>query len=286
MAAFDPTAGAAAAGGAAGKRKRVLCFGDSLTEGWCRGGRDFKPYASTLSAALNAQPSASTGSSPCEYEVLSFGCSGWDTVELLDLIQSEQGASILNGVDVCIIMAGTNDFADQRPAAEIVANLERIHNEAWKRQIRTVACTIPESKAATSIDWLRSLRNDTNGLIMSTFGADQITAHAGMTTCAVEVGSFVPWVDEARGSQPSPSRDGGAGAGRTGTEAGAEDEEEGESGAQEVLDWLDEPSFAASAASGAVDARLWEPDGLHLTEAGYEQFGALLAAELLRGGRL
>jgi len=58
--------------------KRILCYGDSLTAGFCHGGHKFAPYAIFLKDKLQ---SSNNG---CDFEVDYYGFSGWTTKQLLD----------------------------------------------------------------------------------------------------------------------------------------------------------------------------------------------------------
>ena len=58
--------------------KRILCYGDSLTAGFCCGGLKFTPYATFLKDKLKSM------NTDCEYEVDFYGFSGWTTTQLLD----------------------------------------------------------------------------------------------------------------------------------------------------------------------------------------------------------
>ena len=58
--------------------KRILCYGDSLTAGFCCGGFKFAPYPVFLKEKLD------TLNSSCLFEVNHFGFCGWTTKQLLD----------------------------------------------------------------------------------------------------------------------------------------------------------------------------------------------------------
>ena len=63
--------------------KRILCYGDSLTAGFCCGGYKFAPYAAFLKDKLQ---SSNHG---CEFEIDHYGFSGWTTKQLLDGAHSQ-----------------------------------------------------------------------------------------------------------------------------------------------------------------------------------------------------
>ena len=56
--------------------KRILCYGDSLTAGFCARGQKFEPYAKTLKKELESLGTI--------VEMDHHGFSGWTTEELLD----------------------------------------------------------------------------------------------------------------------------------------------------------------------------------------------------------
>ena len=58
--------------------KRILCYGDSLTAGFCCGGFKFTPYAKFLKEQLESM------NKEYEYQIDFYGFSGWTTKQLLD----------------------------------------------------------------------------------------------------------------------------------------------------------------------------------------------------------
>jgi len=116
---------------------RILCFGDSLTEGLHRQiGQDFMPYGRFLEALLKEYLTDENIS------VRIFGKSGWLVNSLKDHIKGLTE----EGYDWVIILAGTNDIGHMRPADEIVNNIRFCHSTSLASSSRTIACTIPEAK--------------------------------------------------------------------------------------------------------------------------------------------
>jgi len=113
---------------------RVLCYGDSLTAGFCSGGRRFEPYGQFLSSAMR--------SAGVECEVMICGLSGLTAKEMLDKLNSSAVEDIIGKTgrglarfldedrpDLVVLMAGTNDFALEGPnAAAIFEHLRRLHD--------------------------------------------------------------------------------------------------------------------------------------------------------------
>ena len=94
--------------------KRVLCYGDSLTAGFCCGGYKFVPYANFLKDKLQALGGTSN------VEIDHYGFSGWTTKQLLDnahkdnltdfVGKSGPGIAVAlsqSHYDLVILMAGT-----------------------------------------------------------------------------------------------------------------------------------------------------------------------------------
>ena len=57
---------------------RILCYGDSLTAGFCCGGYKFAPYATFLKERLESM------NQNLKIEIDSYGFSGWTTEQLLE----------------------------------------------------------------------------------------------------------------------------------------------------------------------------------------------------------
>mmetsp|Transcript_9063 Transcript_9063/g.16613 ORF Transcript_9063/g.16613 Transcript_9063/m.16613 type:complete len:147 (+) Transcript_9063:34-474(+) len=59
------------------KSVRILCVGDSLTEGYYQGGRHFSPYTDTLEKLLKNEYSET------KWEVVNYGISGFEGVQCI-----------------------------------------------------------------------------------------------------------------------------------------------------------------------------------------------------------
>ena len=190
---------------------RLLAFGDSLTAGYHSQGLAFAPWAPLLEQLLGDS-----------VKVDHLGLSGFTSQQMLDSAEQQAVTDVvprtwpgyshklrLHQYDVVIILCGTNDLADQEPTQHLVRNIAQLHSVAHAAGARSVAMTIPDSKAAQHIDWLRRARHDANEAIRA-WAATQPGVHF------VDAAVLVPYSDT----------------------------------------------------SG-----LWEPDGLHMSQSGYEAFG-------------
>lgn len=183
-------------------RRRVLCFGDSLTAGFLRGGRDFHPYSSRLQALLGDD---------LVWRIDHVGLSGWTTTQMVDEMDSPRV------VDVCgiewagglsaqlraaatamvIILAGTNDLADvmrqgsslhAEGVQRVVSQLGVLHDEARAAGCTTVALTVPEHPAEVTVPDLRRVRERINA------GIDGLRAE-GRVSLVVDVAAGLPHSD-------------------------------------------------------------------------------------------
>eukprot|EP00668_Euglena_longa_P041945 GGOE01055274.1.p1 GENE.GGOE01055274.1~~GGOE01055274.1.p1 ORF type:complete len:307 (+),score=69.03 GGOE01055274.1:26-946(+) len=125
---------------------RILCYGDSLTAGYCGTPNMYSPYATNLSQKLNVT-------------VDHVGLSGLRADEMVanltnsccfDIFRkSGPGLAVQlaqHKYSCCILMAGTNDLGANRGADAIFADLKQLHQQCHSRGVRTIAITIPESQ--------------------------------------------------------------------------------------------------------------------------------------------
>jgi lysophospholipase L1-like esterase len=131
---------------------RVLCYGDSLTAGWCKAGAFFCPYGQILAEELG------------NAEVLVCGLSGRTAEEMLEVRHSASATDAANvghtgkGLarmlqdagrqDVALILAGTNDlghagFDPNLSAAKILDRVKQLHGICHAAGVRTVALIPP-----------------------------------------------------------------------------------------------------------------------------------------------
>ena len=124
--------------------KRLLCFGDSLTEGWYHTGFAFHPYTIRLNE-LFAQE-AKTCASSSGIELMNKGISGEvvnsEMMNRLPTILENQGI-----FDFAIILGGTNDLASLQAAKDydLAKSIKSLHQMAHAKGIKTCAVTIPQT---------------------------------------------------------------------------------------------------------------------------------------------
>ncbi|KAA8497010.1 hypothetical protein FVE85_0739 [Porphyridium purpureum] len=241
-----------------GTMTRILCYGDSLTAGFCHSG-PFTPYALALKAHLETLlcDSGLPQVSSVQFTIDVHGASGVRATHLADdTVLDSDGTEVdvcdtaydglrraLEKVPVecntdslskevssaykcCLIMAGTNDLADidngMQTVEVVVDSLVKLHTVCHLAGVRTIALSIPPNR------W--SSRGDD-----SAYSAQWTRLNAllkqwanGSTMCDfVDVSTLVPY-DEATAS------------------------------------------------------KLWEYDGLHMNAAGYNQLGHMLAPYVAR----
>ena len=121
--------------------KRILCVGDSITEGYYNRGSAFHPYTKKLSELLNAEKNHIT------YIVYNEGKSGEciepDMIKRMPLLLEKY-----KKLNLVIILGGTNDLTKQNSTEQnLFENIKKLHEIVHKAGIRTVAVTIPDSNA-------------------------------------------------------------------------------------------------------------------------------------------
>ena len=120
--------------------KRILCFGDSLTEGWYDNGRKFYPYTKKLAKLLDSY------SSGVKYNIFNTGLSGECAIDEMTARLPEVLKQFAP-LDLVIILGGTNDLASLSNAKErdLFENLRKLHEIAHNIGAKTCALTIPEA---------------------------------------------------------------------------------------------------------------------------------------------
>jgi len=141
----------------------ILCFGDSLTEGYSQYGLLFTPYSATLSQKLQE----SLGSK-YEIEVHTDGESGEQvTAGFLGRMQQHYGQEVTGDeaepYDWVVFLGGTNDLGYGKAAAQIHAAITQITDVALARGAKVLLLTVPE--CAAKIKSLDERRGELNQLI-------------------------------------------------------------------------------------------------------------------------
>jgi len=132
-------------------QKRLLCYGDSLTAGYCMRGARFEPYGKTLGSALTKAGVPS--------EVWSCGLCAFTAVDMVAEINSEQTrpdaamqvgqglARLLDSTDplpdLVLIMAGTNDLRKGADVHTTFRAVKELHAACHARRVPTIALAAP-----------------------------------------------------------------------------------------------------------------------------------------------
>lgn len=115
--------------GSTNETTRILCFGDSLTEGLCnQRSWEMKPYTTIFKELLGDR-----------FIVCNAGVSGIRTSTMLEQIESE----LLSPYEYVLILGGTNDLSSSK-VDTITSNLIGIHQKALNKGIKTFALSIPQ----------------------------------------------------------------------------------------------------------------------------------------------
>lgn len=155
-----------AAGSASGRHFRILCYGDSLTVGFCKEGSLFEPYGRTLAHFINA--------SGFSCEVLVCGYSGHTAAEMVAnadcaIVQDVTGLCgkglrrILcdeGPIDIVLIMSGTNDLGHGASPLAVLHDVRQLHSICHTHGVATVALAPPASPATFRAAGLAGRRRD------------------------------------------------------------------------------------------------------------------------------
>jgi lysophospholipase L1-like esterase len=161
------------------RQYRILCYGDSLTAGFCSKGKHFEPYGPFLARALQA--------AGIECEVIVCGLSGLTAQDMLRHLKSSSVEDITGQIgrglahfledeehqDLVVLMAGTNDLAVDKPEARSVfERVRQLHEACHARGVPTVALTpaapLPARHRAARLELGRLLaewRRSTPGVV-------------------------------------------------------------------------------------------------------------------------
>ena len=123
--------------------KRILCFGDSLTEGWYDSGFKYHPYTIHLSELVDREAGSDASR---RTELVNRGISG----EVVNPEMLNRLPTILRDekpFDFAIILGGTNDLASLRAAKDydLSKSIKSLHQLAHKKGLKTCAVTIPQT---------------------------------------------------------------------------------------------------------------------------------------------
>mmetsp|Transcript_127015 Transcript_127015/g.247493 ORF Transcript_127015/g.247493 Transcript_127015/m.247493 type:complete len:496 (-) Transcript_127015:233-1720(-) len=147
-------------GGGLHSGSHILCYGDSLTAGFCSHGRQYEPYGRTLADAIHAGLEDST-----PVEVAVCGHSGSTAAEMVANLDSTSvediGGMVGKGLrrilqdaapsrrpDLVLLMAGTNDLGKLKSHTAIFDDLRSLHAVCHVLGVRSVALAPPPAPFA------------------------------------------------------------------------------------------------------------------------------------------
>ncbi|KAK1780672.1 SGNH hydrolase-type esterase domain-containing protein [Copromyces sp. CBS 386.78] len=146
---------------------RILCFGDSLTEGYSGWGSCFTPYSTKLQEMLRmAFPDV-------EVEIETDGLSGDMVTDRgsfsarMKLHFAPRNPADYKPYDWAIVLGGTNDLGRDVHPEQIFESLQEIWDLALSRKCKVLALTVPEIElsAGKLKELLDFRRNELNDLI-------------------------------------------------------------------------------------------------------------------------
>ena len=154
----------------------VLCFGDSLTEGYTfQESGEFHPYSITLRLLLREHGHGSV-------EVDTTGVSG----ERVFTTMNHRLDKILNDVaqpyDWVIILGGTNDIGSGLPSEDLIPSILALHERAKRGGSRTLALALPQ--------YLHELKPGNED-----YRREKAKVNEALKTYAAESGGSTLWVD-------------------------------------------------------------------------------------------
>ncbi|POR36519.1 Uncharacterized protein TPAR_03209 [Tolypocladium paradoxum] len=135
----------------------VLCFGDSLTQGYHNYGLGEQPYSEVLAERLEAALPER------DVQVVTSGVPG-DRAVLRPFRQRLKTECEARSYDWVIMLAGTNDLPSF-PAHKIMSALQAHWNIPLAKGSKVLALTVPEGRVR--FDWLENARRQLNSCILA-----------------------------------------------------------------------------------------------------------------------
>lgn len=121
----------------------ILCFGDSLTQGFCFSQGQLAPYGDRLSQRFKG------------VTVVSDGLAGQTTSDLMDRLPELLAAGYYSSAgtprpfDLVLILGGTNDLRFWHDKETIFRNLCALHTEVHRNNYRTAVITLPYVRSSS-----------------------------------------------------------------------------------------------------------------------------------------
>ncbi|TVY35972.1 hypothetical protein LSUB1_G005602 [Lachnellula subtilissima] len=143
------------------KPLRILCFGDSLTEGYTHHGLSYAPYCTTMEKVLTAalpeeEWDISVDEQGVSGELVLYMGGRMDEIYASDRTSKEP-------YDLVIFLGGTNDLGYGRPANDIFTDIKNVLQMPLDHGARVVVMTVPE--CGVKSEKLDAKRDELNGFI-------------------------------------------------------------------------------------------------------------------------
>lgn len=133
----------------------ILCFGDSLTAGYCNDGREYHPYSKELDRMIKEQL-VKDDKDDIKINVIESG--KFDECVTKTMYHRLEGMLKQNKFDIVIFLGGTNDIGYNVEVQQICSELERIyqlileHNDGKCKLIAvSIPCRLDENASNTEL---------------------------------------------------------------------------------------------------------------------------------------
>ncbi|KAH7128007.1 SGNH hydrolase-type esterase domain-containing protein [Dactylonectria estremocensis] len=153
----------------------ILCFGDSLTQGFHNYGLGESPYSETLEKRLKA------AFPDTEIRIRTSGVPG-DVASSSSFQRRFSHEVDADSYDWVIILGGTNDLGRLVAVDRVIEALRSYWNKAIRNGSKVLALTVPECKAKP--EWLETNRHELN---------QQILTHSHPNFYAFDLYSHLPY---------------------------------------------------------------------------------------------
>ena len=173
----------------------ILCFGDSLTAGYYNEGNAFHPYSIRLRELLK--------DSNIDY----IGLSGYTSDEMLSTIDKEIITDYIDisgcglriqlkkkQYDLCIILAGSNDVADNELPDPIISDIFKLHEIVHEMGTKSIALTIPKIKFENCDENITNIRKKINKALYN--GIEQYTNNYRVIDIDKYIGDNFEYIDD------------------------------------------------------------------------------------------
>ena len=169
-----------------GTVQKILCYGDSLTAGYCCKGLKFIPYSTSLKQTLSDEYGLNV-------DIHHHGYSGWTAREMKRCIDEENvedftgnngpglRTALQKNYDLLILMAGTNDLGFGESVENIFENIRYMMDVSLQRKISVLNIGIPDSSCKVSV--VTKKRDSVNTLLKK---HAKTTPNLTYITCPVE----------------------------------------------------------------------------------------------------